>query len=155
VIRGFSKPLRVWAPNLKMANNIAAGQAYATRTEVVSVEQVSVEPLRQQHGVRGPTDAREMLTKRKFIIDETVIVRPRFSRGFPETAGIIYDIANGKYEVRWPDGESGWFSSGDLQKVNGPPDDARGDQRSIAREASTAVYRSMRVAAPRPRRLPQ
>lgn len=54
---------------------------------------------------------------RKFNIDDQVLVRPKFSRGFPKKVGVVYDIANGKYQIRWPDGDSGWFSSSDLQKV--------------------------------------
>lgn len=53
----------------------------------------------------------------KFKIDEHVFVRPKFITGFPKEPGVVYDIANGKYEIRWASGDSGWFSSSDLRKI--------------------------------------
>jgi len=52
---------------------------------------------------------------RRRQLDEVVLVRPKFIVGFPKGPGHVYDIANGKYEIRWPNGDSGWFSSSDLR----------------------------------------
>jgi hypothetical protein len=54
---------------------------------------------------------------RKFVIDDPVLVRAKHAHGFPKTPGIVHDIREGKYEIRWSDGDSGWFASSDLRRV--------------------------------------
>jgi hypothetical protein len=75
---------------------------------------------------------------RKFAIGDRVLVRPKYSRGFPTGPGEIHDIANGKYEIRWTGGEYGWFASSDLRDVSTET------QAPVARATEeTIVYRGV------------